>query len=95
MKGELKMEENNQQLPGAKKRNNMALTSFILSLVGLLVAGIPCGIASLITGILALTKFNPETENNKWMAIFGIAVGVIDIIAVVLILPAVFETLGL
>lgn len=88
------MEENNQ-LPGAKKRNNMALTSFILSLVGLLIAGIPCGIASLITGIIALTKFDSETENNKWMAIFGIVVGIIDIVAVAMVLPAVFETLGL
>ena len=89
------MEENNEQLPGAKKKNNMALTSFILSLVGLIIAGIPCGIAAVITGILGLTKFNPETENNKWMAIFGIVLGAIDAILVIVALPAMLEMLGL
>jgi len=89
------MEENNQQLPGAKNKNKMALTSFILSLVGLVVAGIPCGIAAVVTGILGLTKFNPETENNKWMAIFGIVLGAIDAVLVLVALPAMLETLGL
>lgn len=89
------MEENNGQLPGQKKRNNMAFTSFICSLVGLLIAGIPCGIAAVVTGILGLTKFNPETENNKWMAIFGIVLGAIDAILVLVALPAMLESLGL
>lgn len=89
------MEENNGQLPGQKKRNNMAFTSFICSLVGLLIAGIPCGIAAVVTGILGLTKFNPETENNKWMAIFGIVLGAIDAVLVIVALPAMLESLGL
>lgn len=66
---------------GAKKVNNMALLSFIFSLAGLLVAAIPCGIVALITGIMGLVKFNKDTEKFKWMAIVGIILGVIDIIA--------------
>ena len=91
----MKMEENNGQLPGQKKRNSMALASFICSLVGLVIAGIPCGIAAIVTGILGLTKFNPEIENNKWMAIFGIVLGAIDAILVLVALPAMLESLGL
>ena len=59
------MEENNEQIPVEKRFNNYALASFILSLVGLLVAGIPCGIAAFVTGILGLVKFNPEKEKNN------------------------------
>lgn len=66
---------------GVKKVNNMALLSFIFSLVGLLVAAIPCGIVALITGIMGIVKFNKDTEKFKWMAIVGIVLGVIDIIA--------------
>lgn len=90
------MEENNEQMPIQKKMNPQALASFILALVGLLVAGIPCGIAALVTGILGLTKFNPETQkNNKWMAIVGIILGAADVIVVLASLPAIISNLGL
>ncbi len=89
------MEENNTQMPAQKVNNKLALSSFILSLVGLLIAGIPCGIAALITGVMGLTKFNPETEKNKWMAIFGIVVGIIDAILVITILPSIYRELGI
>ena len=90
------MEENNEQIPVEKRFNNYALASFILSLVGLLVAGIPCGIAAFVTGILGLVKFNPENEkNNKWMAIIGIIVGVIDIILVIVMLPSLYKKMGI
>ena len=90
------MEENNVQMPIQKKMNPQALASFILALVGLIVAGIPCGIAAVVTGILGLTKFNPETQkNNKWMAIVGIILGAADVIIVIVALPAIINSLGL
>ncbi|MCR5146905.1 MAG: DUF4190 domain-containing protein [Clostridia bacterium] len=89
------MEENNEQMRIQKKTNPQALASFILALVGIIVAGIPCGIAAVITGILGLTKFNPETQKNKWMAIVGIVLGAIDIILVAIALPTILKNLGL
>ena len=68
----------------AKKVNGSALASFIFSLVGLVIAGLPCGIVAIITGILGLVKFNKETEKFKWMAIVGIIVGVADVVLVTL-----------
>ncbi len=68
---------------GAKKVNTMGLISFIFSLVGLLVAGLPCGVVALITGIMGIVKFDSEKEKFKWMAIVGLVVGIIDIIAVI------------
>ena len=73
----MKMEENNEQTAVTRVNNKLALTSFVLSLVGLIIAGIPCGIAALITGIMGLTKFDQEKEKNKWMAIVGIIVSVL------------------
>ena len=67
-----------------KKNNALALTSMILSLVGLIIFGLPCGIAAIITGIIGLVKFNPETEKGKGMAIAGIAVGAVDIVSVII-----------
>lgn len=89
------MEENNEQMPVVKKNNGAALASFILSLVGLIVAGIPCGVAAVVTGIVGLTKFNPETQKNKWMAIFGLVLGIIDVVLVAVALPAIYEQLGI
>ena len=69
---------------GPRKQNAMALTSFIISLVGLIVAGIPCGIVAVILGIVGLVKFDATKEKGKGFAIAGLVVGVIDVIAVIL-----------
>lgn len=58
---EKSMEENNNPIQengvnqnnnGVKKANVYGLISFIFALVGLLIAGLPCGIVALITGII-------------------------------------------
>lgn len=69
-----------------KKTNPSALASFICSLVGLLVAGLPLGIAAIITGVTGISTFKPETETNKWMAITGLCLGIVDVICVVIYL---------
>ena len=69
---------------GTRKQNSMALTSFILSLVGLIVAGLPCGIVAVILGIVGLVKFDATKEKGKGFAIAGLIVGVIDVVAVII-----------
>ena len=78
-----------------KKNNSMALTSFILGLVGLFVAGIICGICAIVFGGIGMAKFNPETQKNKWMAITGLVLGIVDIVVAILVMPMVFEMMGL
>ncbi len=68
----------------SKKVSTPCLLSFIFALVGLIIAGLPCGIVALITGITGLAKFNKDTEKFRWMGIVGIIVGVVDVVAVVL-----------
>lgn len=97
------MEENNEVIKNndssadkaGKKNNNMALTSFILGLVSLLIAGIPLGIAAVVTGSTALAKFNPETEKNKWMAIAGIIIGIIGAVSAAILIPQVLKDMKL
>ena len=72
------------QNTGVRKQNAMALTSFIVALVGLLIAGLPCGIVAIILGIVGLVKFDATKEKGKGFAIAGLVIGVIDVIAVVL-----------
>ena len=74
----------NQNNNGVKKVNTYGVISFIFSLVGLLIAGLPCGIVALITGIIGLVKFNKATEKLKGFAIAGILIRVFDIVAVLL-----------
>ena len=72
------------QTAGQRKQNAMALTSFIIALVGLLVAGLPCGIVAVVLGIVGLVKFDATKDKGKGFAIAGLVIGVIDVIAVVL-----------
>lgn len=98
------MEENNQgqqnvqynqnQTVQTKKLNALCLASFICSLAGLLIAGIPLGIAAIITGGMGVAKFQNGTESGKWMGIFGIILGAVDIIAVIVFLTTMSSTVN-
>lgn len=74
-----------------KKVNSYALASFICSLVGLLVCGLPLGIAAVIIGGYALNSYKEEKENGKWMAVTGLALGIIDIVCVIIYLSTAYN----
>lgn len=63
-----------------KELNVLGLISMIIALVGLFIFGIPCGIVSLILGIIGIVTAG-ETK-GKGMAIAGTVVGAIDLVAV-------------
>lgn len=63
-----------------KELNVLGLISMIIALVGLFIFGIPCGIVSLILGIISIATAG-ETK-GKGMAIAGTVVGAIDLVAV-------------
>ena len=67
-----------------KKNNVCALVSLIVSLVGIVIAGLPCGIIATITGIIGLVTFKKDTEKGKGMAIAGLIIGVLEIVIMIL-----------
>ncbi len=84
---EVKQEENVNTKTTSQEEKNLnicGLLSFIFSLVGLLILGLPLGIAAVVLGIIGITKFDPTTQKYKWMAITGTAVGAADAIFVLL-----------
>lgn len=74
-----------------KKYNSVGIVSFVFSLVGIIVAGLPCGIVATITGIIGIATFKPDKEKGKWMAITGLVIGIIEIIVMVMYLMGVME----
>ena len=63
-----------------RELNVLGLISLIIAIVGLFMFGIPCGVASLILGIIGIATAG-ETR-GKGMAIAGPVVGAIDLVAV-------------
>ena len=63
-----------------KELNVLGLISMIIALIGLFVFGIPCGVASLILGIIGIATAG-DTK-GKGMAITGTIIGAIDLVAV-------------
>lgn len=63
-----------------KELNILGLISMIIALIGLFVFGIPCGIASLVLGIIGIATAG-DTK-GKGMAIAGTIIGAIDLVAV-------------
>lgn len=77
--------ETTNEVAGTEKKNNIcSLLSFIFSIIGIFVAGLPCGIVATILGIIGITGFNKETENNKWMGITGLCIGIAEIVIMVI-----------
>ena len=63
-----------------KESNVLGLISMVIAIIGLFVFGIPCGVASLILGIIGIATAG-ETK-GKGMAIAGTVVGAIDLVTV-------------
>ena len=63
-----------------KKLNVCCLLSFIFSMIGILMFGLPCGIASTILGIIGLATFNPKHQYAKWLGITGLCVGAVEVV---------------
>jgi hypothetical protein len=71
----------------SKKLNTMALIGFLLGLISLFLLsffGI-VGIVACVCSGIGLGEFNSATENNKWMAVLGILLGIFSIILTVII----------
>lgn len=73
---------NNQE---TSKVNGLAIASFVVSLVGLIIFGLYCGLIALGMGITALKRIKifPEMK-GKGLAIAGIVIGSIDVFFVLL-----------
>lgn len=74
------MKKNDVSDNETKRFNKKGIVSFVFSLIGTLILGLPCGLVALITGIIGLTSFKPEEEKGRWMAITGLVIGILDII---------------
>ena len=78
--------QNNQNVNTANqegKYNGQAIASFVVSLVGLIIFGLICGIISLSLGITALKHIKEfSNEKGKGLAIAGIVIGSIDLVFV-------------
>ena len=86
---------NNVVQGGTKKVNGLAVTSFVCSMVGILVAGLIMGILAICFGAVGLsrTKYFPE-ESGKGFAITGIVVGIIEVIVMIIYLVTVRSTIS-
>lgn len=63
-----------------KNLNVCGLLSFIFSMVGIFMFGLPCGIAATILGIIGTVTFKPESQKSKWLGITGLAVGAVEVV---------------
>ncbi len=57
-----------------------SIAGFVLSLVGLLIAGIILGTLAIIFSIIGLVKADKEGRKGKGLAIAGLIIGIVDVI---------------
>ena len=75
-------------VPQSKKIEGFGLIGFITSIAGLIVAGIPLGILSIVFGILGITRVakHPERRMGQGFGIAAIVIGFIAIVGAIIVL---------
>ncbi|MBQ9805071.1 MAG: DUF4190 domain-containing protein [Clostridia bacterium] len=66
--------------PAVKKYAGKAIAGFVLALVGIVVAAIPCGILGLVFSALAMKITETAQYKGRGLAISGLVISIIDIV---------------
>lgn len=78
--------QTNQPTPNTqstvKKFSGAAIAGFVLSLVGIIVAGIPCGVLGIIFSAAGMSETKNQEKRGKGLAIAGLVISIIDIVLV-------------
>ena len=67
-----------------KKVNGLAVAGFVVSLVGLICAGLICGILSVVFSAVALKQIPAKNQGGKGLAVAGLVIGIIDLATIVI-----------
>lgn len=62
----------------AVKYSGLSIAGFVVSLVGLIIFALPCGIVSIILSSLGLKEVNEKKLKGSGLAISGLVVGIVD-----------------
>ncbi len=65
--------------PTAKKYSGKAIAGFVLSLIGIIVFAVPCGILGLVFSALAMKEVE-SSQYGKAFVISGLVISIIDIV---------------
>ena len=76
---------------GPPRRNGLAIASLCCG-IGQILIGILAGIPALVLGIIALNQINTRGESGRGMAIAGIILGAIGILATIILVIAVVSS---
>ena len=66
------------------------IAGFVAGVAGLFIAGIPLGIVAIVFGAISLSRIkkNPKKYKGKGLAIASLIIGLVDVIAMIIILAA-------
>ena len=81
--------------PTVRKYSGKAIAGFVVSLVGILAAAIPCGIVGLVLSLKGLKETDflnfREFRKGRGLAVWGIVISIIDLVVGALNLLSVFS----
>ena len=75
-------DDDTKSQPAAKSGAGFSIASFVVGLVGLLVAGLICGTLAVIFGAIGLKR------GKRGLAIAGMIIGIVDVVVVLIALAA-------
>jgi hypothetical protein len=79
-----------RSIPTPSESNGMALASFVLALVGLVVGGLILGTLAIIFGLIGLGTAGSRGGAGKGQATAGILIGIVDVVGAIIVLSLFF-----
>lgn len=78
--------------PPVQKTNGLAVAALVCGIVGFVIFGIILGALALIFGLVALNQINKSggAQKGRGMAIAGVVLGPLDLIAAIIVTSIVF-----
>ena len=70
----------NDERPAVKKYSGKSIAGFVLSLVGILVGAIPCGILGIILSALGQKEIDTYEYQGRALATSGLVISIIDVV---------------
>ena len=68
------------------KFSGLAIAGFVLSLVGLIIFGIPCGVMGIIFTSISFKEISTKNLRGKGLAIAGLVISILDVVLTLMIL---------
>lgn len=80
--------------PAKSRTSHLAITAFVVALVGVVLVGVLTGLVAILLGSLALGSIHHTRQRGTWLAVTAVLLGIVDVVVWIVFLSVVLSRPG-